>query len=232
MPHEFSIPVDVTNAGQFYACCGLLELATATQPDRDVLGHFGDGVFVMTTDPRDALQALIDGTLDVEPPNENSLRIRGGAAHKVAPIRVNGKLLLDWWLDDSAGDVKTWAGGMVAPDSAKAMQTSLRGVDLGGRPFDFAAASTAAAFCFDCRLGGDAVDLGGADIGRETLKHPATDLAAFVGLQRLAMPTRLRRCSVIFSASRSWRRRTSTASHSTCGRAASSSATAREPVWS
>ncbi len=36
--NEFSIPVDVTNPGQFYACCGLLELATAT--DADASGWF------------------------------------------------------------------------------------------------------------------------------------------------------------------------------------------------
>lgn len=48
----FSVKVDVTNPGQFFACCGLLELAGRIWPDSE--GGFEDGAFHVRS----------DGTLD------------------------------------------------------------------------------------------------------------------------------------------------------------------------
>ena len=179
-----SVPVDVTNPGQFYACCGLLELATALHPGREITGHFAGGAFALSVPPTEVLGRLAADPLEVVPLPEGSARIRGGAAHKVAPLRVCGVLTLDWWLDESSADFKTWAGGMVAPDSAKAFQAALAVCDLADAPFDATAATDSAAFCFDCRLGGDVIDTGGAGVGLRWLKYPAVDLLAFIGLQR------------------------------------------------
>ena len=179
-----TISVDVTNPGQFYACCGLLELATTLHPDGEVTGHFEGDQFHLSLPPAGVIDALRGGTVEVEPLPEGSARIRGGEAHKNWPMRVCGVLVLDWWLDETSGDFKTWAGGMSAPLTTVALHESLRAAELGERPFDATARSSAAAFCFDCRMGGDAVDLGGADTDLPRLKYPAVDLLAFVGLQR------------------------------------------------
>ena len=40
--HEFSVAVDPTNPGQFFACCGLLELADRLWPGAE--GWFADGI--------------------------------------------------------------------------------------------------------------------------------------------------------------------------------------------
>ena len=181
-PH--TIPADVTNPGQFYACCGLLELATALHPAEAATGHFAGDVFVLNVRIADVLERLVAAPIEVLPLAEGSARIRGGAAHKNAPVRVADAVLLDWWLDDASSDFKTWAGGMSAPDSAKAFHAALHGQDLAGAPFDFTAASEAASFCFDCRLGGDAIDSGGAGRGLTRLTYPVVDLLAYVGLQR------------------------------------------------
>ena len=183
-PDEFTIPVDVTNPGQFYACCGLLELATAMRPDEAVTGQFDTDGFRLSVPPAGVIEMLRDGIIEVRPLPENSVRIRGGAAHKVSPMLVRGVLTLDWWLDPSAGGIKTWAGGMSAPLTVAALHEALAEVAADAHPFDDAVVTSAATFCFDCRMGGDAIDLGGADAGIPTMKYPAVDLLAFVGLQR------------------------------------------------
>ena len=150
----------MTNPGQFYACCGLLELATALHPGDRVTGRFTSDRFVASTDVANVLAALVAGEIKVNALAESSARVRGGASHKVSPMSVLGVLTLDWWLDASSADFKTWAGGMSAPLTVAALQQSLRDADLGSDPFDAATPSTAATFCFDCRMGGDARDIG------------------------------------------------------------------------
>ncbi len=178
-----TIPVDVTNPGQFYACCGLLEVATALRPIQSVNGWFADGAFAMSVDPGEVLAEVAAGGIEVRPLPEGSARGRG-EAHKISPMLVNGVLALDWWLDESSADFKTWAGGMSAPLSIAGLHAALAGGDWRASPLDFTAESQAATFCFDCRSGGDVIDNGGAWFGRATLAYPAVDLMAFVGLQR------------------------------------------------
>lgn len=57
--HTFN--VDLTNPGQFLACCGLLELANCLGPE--AMGWFGDGVFHLHAASNDS-QTLVDQFLD------------------------------------------------------------------------------------------------------------------------------------------------------------------------
>ncbi len=56
-----SINVDLTNPGQFFACCGLLELTHRLRPG--VEGWFEDSRFLITAGAGESLFAhLIEGT--------------------------------------------------------------------------------------------------------------------------------------------------------------------------
>lgn len=182
-----TIRVDVTNPGQFYACCGLMELAAMDTPD--VTGWFAaDGrAFLLSVSIHDVLRRLAEADVKAAPLLEGSARVRGGTADKVAPILIGGRLTIDWWLDDATGDVKTWSGGVAASISATQMHAGLRTLDLADPAvahtiFEATVDVDAASFNFDCRGGGDAIDLGfPAGTSR---KYPAVELLALIGLQR------------------------------------------------
>ncbi len=47
---NITIPVDCTNPGQFFACCGLFELADRRWPQAELCAHFEPQRFVITAD--------------------------------------------------------------------------------------------------------------------------------------------------------------------------------------
>ena len=49
-PPNVSIPVDLSNPGQFFACCGLLELADRIWPKAAVRARFEPRHFLLTAD--------------------------------------------------------------------------------------------------------------------------------------------------------------------------------------
>src|SRR4051812_29289443 len=57
---SISVNVDPTNPGQFFACCGLLELAARLWPDAE--GWFASGQFHMVCDG--TLKAVLDTVVD------------------------------------------------------------------------------------------------------------------------------------------------------------------------
>jgi len=64
MSEPMRVNVDVTNPGQFFACCGLLELADRI--DRSATGFFEPGCFVIDADVSHVLQALFQCDVIVE----------------------------------------------------------------------------------------------------------------------------------------------------------------------
>jgi CRISPR-associated protein Csb3 len=148
MSATITIPVDLTNPGQFFACCGLLELADRLWPGAE--GWFeGDAFFAststgslcaitealrncsvdntMTPEQVARLQALsamsksdrtAEAGLEDEKKDLESLR-------RELPIVLKGSLhfLVDWFNDDLAGGkrFKTWAGQQSVLDIARAM---------------------------------------------------------------------------------------------------------------
>src|SRR5262249_27028549 len=98
------IDVDLTNPGQFFACCGLLEIASRLAAQ--VEGRFENGCFVLSGS--NALKGLLSAIrdarlvpLETDVPTTSPLLLP-------API----DLCLNWWLDGRAGGsmFKTWAG--------------------------------------------------------------------------------------------------------------------------
>jgi len=110
------IPVDLTNPGQFFACCGLLELADRLWPGAE--GWFERRDFFVLTDDRSKtlgellaevrmLKFDVGGDSEGEDDDKND-------DLPVEPIRLQWRnekpaIHLDWWTDKS---IKPWAGSM------------------------------------------------------------------------------------------------------------------------
>ena len=95
------VRVDPSNPGQFFACCGLLELADRLWGGAE--GWFDDGMFMLrpvgsparATDLRALLAAIAGGALDQLDPDDDC----------ASPLRLGPpfEMRLDWWHDEVAG---------------------------------------------------------------------------------------------------------------------------------
>ena len=186
------VNVDVTNPGQFFACCGLLELADRLWPGAE--GWFAGREFLIAS--AGGLAELIRGVshaelVQVEPGNDT-----GSPIDLRSPFR---HLRLDWWTDERAGgkDLKVWAGSMESMRIARAMQLAMRD-DRFGSPglFDVGliaydpddAEKKVEPYYFDARRAPNAHsrDVGFSPNALEltTTAFPAVEFLCLVGLQR------------------------------------------------
>lgn len=186
---NITVNVDITNPGQFFACCGLLELADRLWPAAE--GWFDGGNFCMTADGGlskifDTLRRsnvnntmtplqharleglshmtkkqreVIDGAEDEKKALE-SLR-------RESPILLDGDaaLRIDWFVDEYAGGsrFKTWAGQQSVLDIVTAMHGALKSAQYASADTIWSSArGIGLPFNFDSDLGGQgsAVDIG------------------------------------------------------------------------
>lgn len=199
-----SVRVDPTNPGQFFACCGLLELADRLWGGAE--GWFEDRAFLLRPLERperadrslgDLLRAIAGASLQPSDPEDEVS----------SPIKIPEpfELRLDWWKDDRAGGdrLKGWAGRMSSTRIARAMQSVLRWEELQNSAlFDYKTVvcdpgepdNKVEPFYFDARRGSSALPI---DIGfspdalkMQSLAYPAVEFLCLVGLQRFRpMPT-------------------------------------------
>jgi len=124
------VNVDVTNPGQFFACCGLLELADRLWPGAE--GWFEKRHFyILTRDHSKTLSRLLDEarslTFDVGDDSDGIENDDKGENLPIEPIRLQWKygsdaIYLDWWTDKS---IKPWAGSMKERVILRAMLTAI-----------------------------------------------------------------------------------------------------------
>jgi CRISPR-associated protein Csb3 len=183
--------VDVTNPGQFFACCGLFDLASRLNPEAKA--WFAPGFFfVSDTPPLPELIGLLRGVLLVQTDPEDTT---------ASPIEISSpfSLRLDWWKSRARADsdLKVWAGTMESFRIARAMQNALRAdafasedlLNTGVVAYDpDAPDKKVEPFYFDARRGPNAHsrDVGFApnDLGLTTIASPAVELLCLIGLQR------------------------------------------------
>ncbi len=186
------INVDVTNPGQFFACCGLLELA-------DRLWNGAEGWFdvstlyfcVANTGP---LEDLIDALLGAQINQVDQVDDTSSPIGLGQPFNLQ----VDWWKNRTNGtDLKVWAGSMRSCHIAQAMRDAIGNIEEElSSLFDFGcvvyekdnAKKKIEPFYFDARRGPSAASL---DIGFSpnthkftTIAHPAVEFLCLVGLQR------------------------------------------------
>jgi hypothetical protein len=194
----FRVRVDPTNPGQFFACCGLLELADRFWGGAE--GWFEDARFCV-------------GPLDAGTSRDSTLcgllsAIAGASLRQVdadddysSPIEIPSPfdLRLDWWGDDRGGGrrLKVWAGKMGSVRIARAMQQVLQRPDIQNDALlDYGAVvydplvpdNKVEPFYFDARRGASAhpIDVGFSldSLGMTTVAYPAVEFLCLVGLQR------------------------------------------------
>lgn len=193
---SFSVSVDLSNPGQFFACCGLLELAHRLWPGAE--GWFEDDQFLVRVrhPAGGSLAELIRAIGEVE------LRQLDSSDSYSTPIEIASpfNLQLDWWQAELSGgkQLKVWAGSMRNVRIAQAMQHAVRCMDEQhyGSLFSYGqvvyepngAEKKVEPFYFDSRRGASAqsIDIGFTPDTLEmtTLAYPATELLCLVGLQR------------------------------------------------
>ena len=181
---SFAIQVEVTNPGQFFACCGVLELAHRLWPREEVCAWFDDGTFEVSVPGQGAgaLQAVLallreTKILADETRPERALR----------PVHIEtARIWLDWWADGHNGrsDLKLWAGQQTSLGILESLRDALpkyadESVLNVARPLT-------GRFGVDPRAAWNALDVGFSPNSQqmEVATYPATELLAAVGLQR------------------------------------------------
>lgn len=186
------INVDPTNPGQFFACCGLLELADRLWQRAE--GWFEGRDFCITAkgDLSELVRAFSNAELvqlDQDDDTSSPMEIR-------SPFRT---LRLDWWHDEQAGgkELKVWAGSMESVRIARAMQQAMRDdrffsadlLNVGLIAFDpDNPEKKVEPYYFDARRCPNAhsrdVGFSPNDLQLTTTAFPAVELLCLVGLQR------------------------------------------------
>jgi CRISPR-associated protein Csb3 len=190
------VAVDLSNPGQFFACCGLLELAHRLSPGAE--GWFTDRSFGVVADGDAQLVSILNYLRSAEIRSDDA-----AADDSACPVRI-GKpfdLRVDWWLDEFGvgAKLKTWSGRQKGLEMAQASKEAFSLMDPGSDFLNFSQVITiqkpgkrnvsrepVEPFCFDPRRGSNALRDGfSADaLEMEVAAYPAVEFLAMVGLQR------------------------------------------------
>jgi CRISPR-associated protein Csx14 len=178
---QIAIPVDICNPGQFFACCGLFELADRLY--RGAEAWFDSKLFCLAAatkncEPslRELLSAIHAAKLElVDSTNEMTTPM-------VLPDPF--RLRLDWWNDTRSGgsELKTWAGQQKVVRIARAMHATLADPQL--HP---ASLLNSPAVLFDTEKTSDTVEPFYFDARRAAQAH-AVDIGFSPDAQNMTMP--------------------------------------------
>jgi hypothetical protein len=187
-----AVNVDATNPGQFFACCGLLELADRLWPGAEGWFEPGDHRFLLATGgdlPSLVAEIAAVKLIPMRPEDPYDSPVIIGS-----PFR---RLVIDWWETDTTGarDLKVWAGTMESFGIAQAMQNAMRSSDFQGpNLLNVGMVVTTAEtgkkkepYYFDARRAPNAHsrDIGFSpnDLQMSSIAHPAVELLCLAGLQ-------------------------------------------------
>jgi CRISPR-associated protein Csx14 len=203
-PHpDITLDVDLRNPGQFFACCGVLELASRLWPGSE--GWFArDGSrasFQVATggglnDPLGEIVRRICEPEDlVSIPQDEYVQALQADRQPVLVLPF-GSLKLDWWLVSERGgdksELKVWAGQQTPERNINSLRNAWRQI-LGEAPEDEASRSLfqrrwpmTGRFGFDPAAAWEALDVGFSpdEQGVPVQTSPATEILAAIGLQR------------------------------------------------
>lgn len=152
------VNVDVTNPGQFFACCGLLELSDRLWPGatgwfegpafcicapsatrlaaRELASQFTECRILssMTDEQTARLKVLKNLKKDLrnEATNRETAELSEKWERERLCIPVGSHVWLDWWSDELAdgSHLKTWAGKQMISEIVRALHASLKKVEL------------------------------------------------------------------------------------------------------
>lgn len=191
---ELRIPLDPCNPGQFYACCGLIELFELS--DAQTLSYFEvnwrrprEATFVLASEASLELSTITQAVRKAE----YKVLPRPGAEDKssdkdsIAPSLVlifGQELVLDWWLEcfwHKASPLKCWAGQVTTQKLVSILPPLLASDNSSfedGVP-------TTTRFGIDPRSAWVALNLGYSpnEQGQESRTYPVVEMLGAFGLQ-------------------------------------------------
>ena len=190
---NITVNVDVTNPGQFFACCGLLELADRLWPGAE--GWFDESGSTFHVACDGTLSNFVSGIVTAKLVHTNQADLYSSPLVISEPFRP---LSIDWWQTDRTGaqDLKVWAGTMESFGIAKAMQRAMNSkqfqspdlfnigmvVKVPGNP-----RKKKEPYYFDARRASNAHsrDIGFSpnDLKLPSIAYPAVELLCLIGLQ-------------------------------------------------
>lgn len=177
------ILVDLTNPGQFFACCGILELAERLWPQSGVHGAFTLESFRVFVTSMDANEHCLRRLLEQFGSAQVTQIDTSDSTSSPLLVQEPFNLRLDWWLkielpkrgrvNLGGGDrLKTWAGQQRVPSIFEATKSACAEIDLQA-PFDDARTvydsarlggkqktKTISPFYFDSRRDETSLDIG------------------------------------------------------------------------
>lgn len=187
---KISLQVDITNPGEFFACCGLLELADRLSAG--AMGWFEDSRFHIEcqdcSDPISVNRIMWSlANVGVEQLSDNS----------ISPLVLGPpfQLRLNWWLrqnEEYANRLKTWAGQQTSAKMFRKWQDRLKEI-LSEEEMDLEilfqeTCSEQGSFGFDSRSGWNALSVGFSLNEHAAYKkmpaRPAVEVLGAIGLQR------------------------------------------------
>jgi CRISPR-associated protein Csx14 len=190
--NDLRLRMDPLNPGQFFACCGLLELIELERPG--ALSRF---------DLDSGRPRVAEFSIQVEPDSStllgtfwNAFREAGpefpdeGIDPPVRPAVIpygGSSLTLDWWLDefrDKTQNLKCWAGQVTTRNLVSELLPLLDPESSGDDLFE-RARMTKAKFGVDPRSAWNTLDFGFSpnEHGRDAATFPAVEILAAIGLQ-------------------------------------------------
>lgn len=187
-----NVQVDVRNPGQFFACCGLLEVAHRLWPKAE--GWFDEDHFVISVPGlvRGLPELLFKAPLECEAIAESD----GIQDPKIAPVVLGPpiSMRLDWWLseDGRPNRFKTWAANATSCQMfVKWIRPFRKVLDQSvSDPWNLLTTSqwTQGSYGFDSDVGWDALKVGFSLNEHTKLRdlptRPAAELFGAIGLQR------------------------------------------------
>ncbi|MCC6422355.1 MAG: type I-U CRISPR-associated protein Cas8c [Phycisphaerales bacterium] len=207
-----TLDVDLTNPGQFLACCGLLELASRV--DSCACGFFNENTFIIESACAKSLRKILFNTscvLDFDPRKKERIqylkkkRARSDAEkmelklleqeERVAPLVLkigDAALILDWWKDESVKEAgfKTWSGAQTPKPIIDGMLEHIRTIDDSESLWKAMPILKPKPFYYDSRMSRlTAIDSGFSTKGFVITFSPAVELLALVSLQRFRPST-------------------------------------------
>jgi CRISPR-associated protein Csx14 len=180
---ERRLTLDPHNPGQFFACCGLFELAELAAPGGDAWFESGTSTFVLST----------DATL-MPPPQlglESQANLEGkpyDATLEPLELLADGRAFeLDWWLNETRTDKSPFKthGGQQTPRRVLGELLGLLDYTVSLPDLMTFSVYTKSRLGLDARSAWEALDAGYSpnDIGQAAATFPWVEVLAAVGLQ-------------------------------------------------
>lgn len=199
---SFSVNVDVTNPGQFFACCGLLELAHRLWPGAE--GWFDEAAFnIAVVSPKNqdvTLENLISSLRGIKWVADESRGVKS-----IYPIHASElNMYIDWWLKPDwyrfgnkpeklqgglmSTDLKLWAGNQTSLQIASKLTSALVDIKNMTAADDLLNLTMplTGRYGFDPRSAWNALDVGFSpnDQSMTVDTYPTVEMFAAIGLQR------------------------------------------------